>query len=229
MPNLVGMLWSTARNDLLGRGLDIQVDPVEVASNEMVGIVIETIPPAGEALQRGFTVTLRYSGGPDIEMVTVPALALPTTRAALMSAFRGLDLEIVFDEYEDADLDDGTVTYIRHAGEEVAAGTVVNVSISVKPLVTVPNLPLPTTRAAIVSAFMGLDLVLTFEEFEDANLEDGTVTFVRNAGEQVPAGTRIVVSISVRPYVPQPPDPPDPDPDPPDPPPGGEVSPPGPP
>jgi len=143
MPYLVGMHWGVARNELLRLGLDLQIDPVRIASDEALDMVVETIPPEGAVLGRGYTVSLRYSGGPEIPMVPVPDLTLPTTRAALMSAFRDLDLEIVFDEFIDEDLEEGTVTHIRHSGEEVPAGSSIIVSISVKPEPTPTPEPTP--------------------------------------------------------------------------------------
>jgi len=144
MPDLLGMHWGVARNELIRAGLDLDIDPVKVASNEAPDMVIETIPPAGEVLGKGYTVTLKYSGGPEIPMVPVPDLPMPTTRAALMSAFRGLDLEIEFDEFLDEDLEEGTVTHIRHAGEDVPAGSSIIVSISYRPEPT----PTPTPTEA---------------------------------------------------------------------------------
>ena len=133
MPDLVDMHWGVARNELLRRNLDLQIHLVEVAREEAQGIVVETMPPAGESLGRGYTVTLRYSGGQNINMVTVPALNLPTTRAALKSAFSELDLELEFDAFYDVVLEECTVTHIRNAGESVPTGSVIVISISVRP------------------------------------------------------------------------------------------------
>ena len=133
MPDLVGRHWGVARNELINRNLNLDIEAIQVASNEQPGLVIETIPPAGEILARGHTVILRYSGGPDIPMVLVPDLELPTTLSAFISAFRGIDLEPVFDEFYSTVYEAETITYIRHAGEEVPAGSQIAVSISLGP------------------------------------------------------------------------------------------------
>ena len=143
MPDLIGMHWGVARNQLLRLGLDLDIDPVKVASEEAPDSVVETIPPVGEVLGKGYTVALRYSGGPDIERVPVPELQLPTTRAALESAFKGLDLIIEYDEFLDEELEDGTVTHIRHAGEEVPSGSSIIVSVSYRPIPTPTPEPTP--------------------------------------------------------------------------------------
>ncbi|MCL2227024.1 MAG: Stk1 family PASTA domain-containing Ser/Thr kinase [Oscillospiraceae bacterium] len=133
MPDLIGTHWGVARNELINRNINLYIDTVEVASDAPLGLVVETIPPAGEMLASGHTVIIRYSGGPDIMMVNVPDLELPTTYAALTSAFRGLDLVLMFDEFFSTVHPLDTVTYIRFAGEEVAAGTAIAVSISLGP------------------------------------------------------------------------------------------------
>ena len=133
MPDLIGMHWGVARNNLINRNLDLDITAVETASNEQPGLVIETIPPAGEMLARGHTVIIRYSGGPDVIMVSVPELELPTTYEAVRSAFRGLELTLVFDEFFSAVYPVDTVTYIRFAGEDVPEGTSISISISLGP------------------------------------------------------------------------------------------------
>jgi beta-lactam-binding protein with PASTA domain len=132
MPSLAGQHWGAARNELAGLGLNLIIVLEIVESNEHPDIVVGTTPPAGERLAIGDTVYIRYSGGTDISMVTVPALALPTTLEALQEAFQDLDLVIAFDEFEDSTLEEGTVTFIRNAGEEVPAGSEIHVSVSTR-------------------------------------------------------------------------------------------------
>ena len=133
MPDLIGRHWGVARNELVNRNLNLYIEAVEVASNELPGLVVETIPPAGEMLARGHTVILRYSGGPNIPMLRVPDLPLPTTMSALESAFQGLEFELVFDEFYSSIHAAGIITYIRHAGEEIPVGSRVDISISIGP------------------------------------------------------------------------------------------------
>jgi len=133
MPELIGMHYGTAINILVNRNLELQIEDYEVASNEPPGLVIETIPGAGDNLSRGNRVIIRYSGGPNIPMLIVPDIVLPTTRAAVMSAFRSLDLELVIEEYIDTAHDPGTVTYIQNAGEEVPAGSRIVVHTTILP------------------------------------------------------------------------------------------------
>lgn len=133
MPDLLGQHWGVARNSLIDRNLNLLIEPVEVASDTQPGLVIETIPDAGETLARGHTVILRFSGGPNIPMLTVPNLELPATLAEVNSAFRGLDLRLEFDEFYSNTHPIDTVTYIRFSGEDVAAGSVIIVSISLGP------------------------------------------------------------------------------------------------
>jgi len=133
MPDLRDKLWSVARNELISLGLGLEIDTLEIASDITPGMVIETIPAAGEMIARGYTVTIRYSGGPDIVMVTVPELLLPTTEAALRSAFRGVDLDLDIERYASLEYDEGVVTYISNSGKQVPAGTRIVVHISTGP------------------------------------------------------------------------------------------------
>ena len=141
MPELIGLHYGTAINILVNRSLDLQIEDYEIASNEPPGLVIETIPVSGDMLSRGNRVIIRYSGGPDIPMVTVPEIVLPTTRAAVMSAFRNIDLELIIEEYVDTAHEPGTVTFIQNAGDEVPAGTRVVVHITVLPTPELPPEP----------------------------------------------------------------------------------------
>ena len=132
MPDLVGMHYGVARNQLINSGLNLDIDLLEVASDDMVGIVIETVPPAGELLGRGHTVVIRYSGGPNVQMVLVPDM-VGRTEAALRSALRDLGLDVKYEFYVDLSVEEGTVTYIQNAGESVPKGTSIVVHISQGP------------------------------------------------------------------------------------------------
>ena len=152
MPDLVGMHYGVARNNLINRGLNLDIDMMEIASDEVAGIVIETVPKAGDMLARGNTVVIRYSGGPDIKMVRVPDL-IGSTESALRSALRGLDLDVVFEEYIDMEKEAGIITYIQNAGLEVPAGSRVVVHISLGPPETEP----PVTDEPVTDEPPGTD------------------------------------------------------------------------
>ncbi|MCL2365665.1 MAG: Stk1 family PASTA domain-containing Ser/Thr kinase [Oscillospiraceae bacterium] len=143
MPDLLGLHWGVARNQMINRNLNLDIETSAVASDITQGLVVETIPAAGEDIARGHTIIIRYSGGPNIPMVSVPELNLPTTLTAVTSEFRGRDLVLVFEEfYSDVHPAD-TVTYIRHAGDEVPAGSNIIVSISLGPEVVEEPEPEP--------------------------------------------------------------------------------------
>jgi len=144
MPDLIGKLYSVAYNELISLGLDLDIEGLQVASDEPVDYVIETVPASGEMLARGYRVTIRYSGGPSIVMVSVPEMILPTTETAFRSAFRGLELELDIDRYTSHDHAEGTVTFIHPQGIEVPAGSRIIVHISAGPPEVIPTEEPPT-------------------------------------------------------------------------------------
>ena len=152
MPDLIGLHYVEARNRLVNLNLDltIELDPVNVDDDSIaIGIVIETVPSASardNKLWRGNTVVIRYSMGPDERLVRVPDM-VGSTRAAVDAAFRDINLDPNFREFEDSALA-GTVIFIANAGEEVPVGSRITVHVSLGPPTTEP----PTTEAPTTEA-----------------------------------------------------------------------------
>jgi len=139
MPDLRGLHFVEARNQLLNMHLDLVIDLDPVTDEEQRGVVIETVPAAREKVSRGNTVVIRYSMGPEEIRVTVPDLE-GSTQAAVEAAFRDLDLVPDIRMFEDS-RPAGTVTFIAHAGETVLAGSRIAVHVSSGP----PETPEPPT------------------------------------------------------------------------------------
>jgi serine/threonine-protein kinase len=98
MPDLIGMHFSAARNQLNSLGLDLDIVFEDPVANDDVdsGFVINTIPAYGLPLSRGDTVVIIYSGGPDIRRETVPNL-VGSQLDILLSAFLDLDMTAVIE------------------------------------------------------------------------------------------------------------------------------------
>ncbi|MCL2424742.1 MAG: Stk1 family PASTA domain-containing Ser/Thr kinase [Oscillospiraceae bacterium] len=140
MPDVTGLLNATARNELARLQLDLVFEEVLIESEELAGIVIETVPRAGQGLARGDTVVLRVSPGPDRTPVTVPNM-VGSTEAALVAEFAELGLTPNISHLQ-ADAPAGNVIFISRVGEQVTPGSTIAVHVSTGPPPT-PEPPPP--------------------------------------------------------------------------------------
>ena len=138
MPDLVDKHFITAVNELRALGLDLVIDTDTIASDDIEsGYVIHTNPQEGEALARGYSVSIVYSGGPIVVEQEVPDL-VGSTREQVESALRSLGFTPIFIDF-DGDLPEGTVTFIQHAGLSVKLPATIEVHLSRGP----PETPAP--------------------------------------------------------------------------------------
>jgi len=221
MPDLTGLHWGTARNQLINRNLNLHIETSAIASDEMQGLVIETMPAYGEPLGRGYTVILRYSGGPNVVMVRIPNLQLPISLSDLNREFIGLDVRLEFEEFYSDQHPENYITFIRHAGEEVPAGTIINVSISLGPEeIVIPPTLLPDLLGqpwhVARNQLVNMDLDLNIEVFPVTSDEPLGLVLesIPAAGTPIESGATVIIRYSDGPEVIVEPDPP-PLPDPP--------------
>ena len=130
MRDLVNQTSQNAKTILDNLALDIQVETIP-ESNDIVlkDCVIRTIPEKGEPLKKGQIVTLFVSTGPEVVLYDVPELlGLDEARAIEKLEERNLLFDITYVDSEDAE---GTVIYQSiKQGEQVKAGTTVNLQVS---------------------------------------------------------------------------------------------------
>jgi serine/threonine-protein kinase len=131
VPNVVGSTKEVAEQYLDNAGFEIAYAE-EQYSDETAGMVIHQNPVGGTTLDRGSTVTLTLSKGP--EPVTVPDLS-GLTRDAAISKLQSLDLKVSFAEQvtTDAALIDKVVNQDPSMDNSVTKGTTVTVYLGVKP------------------------------------------------------------------------------------------------
>jgi beta-lactam-binding protein with PASTA domain len=141
MPDLVGLHYVEARNQLLNLQLELIIDLEPVQSDQSRGIVVETLPRFRDTLSRGNQVVIRYSAGPEDVTVVIPDM-VGQTEAAVVAAFAELGLVPNITRFEDAS-PEGTVTFIGHHGQTVPAGTSVAVHVSSGPAATPEPIPTP--------------------------------------------------------------------------------------
>ena len=221
MPDLLGLHWGVARNQLINRNLNLHIETSAVASDEVQGLVIETIPPAGEHIALGYTVIIRYSGGPDVIMVPVPDVTLPASLADITAAFRGRDLELVFEEFYSDEHPVNTITQIRPSAQEapdgIPAGSNVFISISLGPEeVEIPPEFMPDLLGqhwtVARNYLLGLNLDLYVETVPMASYETVGIVLetIPPAGVEIESGSSVTIRYSDGPFVEPPPElPPD--------------------
>ena len=134
------------------------------------GYIIRTIPERDEPLTDEQSVTLVVSTGVPVELVKVPTLigsdvddAIATIKAA------GLGDGMI--KYVDSDLPEGTVTFQSiDAGEEVKAGTVINLQASKGPEQAQEPLIRTLSQDAVVEQGDKLTLQVKAEVADDGEL-----------------------------------------------------------
>jgi len=132
MPDLRGMYWTAARQQLHSLNLELIVHEEYIESDETIGYVVETDPPFTALLQRGDTVLIRHSAGPQHVRVDVPDL-VGSTEARLRDAFEELGLIPNVSRDYHATQPEGIVTHIARIGESVEAGQRITVHVSAGP------------------------------------------------------------------------------------------------
>ena len=211
MPDLVGSHFSDARNRLNRLGLDLDIVLTEVPSDEVDrDIVISTRPAFGEQLDRGDTVVITYSGGPDIRTEIVPDF-VGRHISLLLSAFDDLEMMANIQEMAD-DAPEGTVLWIQSVGQEIVVPATLRVNVSSGPAertVEVPNM-IGSTQSALEARFATLELTPIITSRPDS-APAGTVLEIEHLGQRVTVPVSINVVVSSGPPQEPPPQPHDPD------------------
>lgn len=144
LPSLDGLTEANADKKLEELGLKVNH---EYAASDLVeeGYVMHTAPEFGAMVVTGDTITLYISSGPSITPVEVPTLVgLTEARATEALTNLGLEKGRVTSEYSTA-YPEGQVTYQSNvAGQTVAPGTKVDITISRGPEPTPTPTPIPT-------------------------------------------------------------------------------------
>jgi len=147
VPSVVGQQREAARAALEAAGL--RVRPQEVESDEAAGQVLETNPAAGKSVQRGATVTMVFSDGPE----QVPDVVGLTEQQAT-NALREAGFKVFVTRTPDTTEPRGTV--IRQnpaAGSSEPEGSSITIEVSSfekpEPTPTPTPTPSPTTPTEI--------------------------------------------------------------------------------
>ena len=193
IPDLVGATRSAARKALLDRGFE--VDETRQRSTDVgENRVISTSPDGGQNLERGQTVTLRISSGP--ESAAVPDV-LRQSRDAASEALRNAGFDVMVREEERGDVDEGTVIAQDPAGgQQRSQGATVTITLATAPeTVTVPGVT-GQSEAAATSALRdaGFTVRTRERETEDPD-QDGQVVAQSPAGGEAERGATVTITV----------------------------------
>jgi beta-lactam-binding protein with PASTA domain/tRNA A-37 threonylcarbamoyl transferase component Bud32 len=199
VPDVVGRQEEVARNILERAGFTVAKE-TETSEDE-VGVVIDQVPEAGDAVDEGSAVAIVVSTGP--KPVVVPDITNMTVVEA-RAALAEVDLTIgTVQSQVDEEIEQGRIISQSPAAEEKApAGSEINVVVSAGPqTVEVPNVicdDLEVARDKIRSA--GLKLKRGTPEISDTCPTFGTIARTDpEAGEQVRPGSTVMVFESLGP------------------------------
>ena len=131
MPTVVGMEFLMAKTELGNLHLDLDVQRAEAYSPDVPeGQVMQSSPTAGEPLNKGDTVVLTVSKGPETKPLTVPNFVTMHIDAAAQQA-EALGLTVGEHQYEFSDKPEGTVIgQSIQQGTEVQSGTQIVFTVS---------------------------------------------------------------------------------------------------
>ncbi len=172
------------------------------------GIVISSAPPEGAEVNKGSSVDLLISNGPDqVEIPQLAGLDADAATAAMQAA--GFRLEnLVFESRATADVEEGKVIEsLPPAGQTQAVDSIITIVVSLGPQeVQVPTILIGLSQEAARQALEdeGLQLIPVFEErpfFNEGHAQLGLVVDVRpDPGSTVLMGSEITLGIAaVRP------------------------------
>lgn len=194
IPNVQGLPQQEAQTELEAAGFVVNIVQ-EASADVATGLVIRTSPNVGSNIRIGATVTLTVSTGR--QMVQVPdvsGMSLEAAAQAIEAA--GLTLnQNVSEEYSDVVYAGNVINQTPAAGQEVAIGAAVSLTVSSG----VENVRVPLTTgmkwAQAQQNLTSLGFVPEVTEVDSA-LPAGEVISVSNEGTELPKGSTISVQIS---------------------------------
>jgi beta-lactam-binding protein with PASTA domain/predicted Ser/Thr protein kinase len=194
VPDVVGLTEKSAQNRLEKAGFKSR-SRLEASDAVEKGRVIEVSPPTGSLLERGQTVTLVVSGGP--EEVAVPDV-VGKDRDAATESLNEAGLRPTFSERETADEDPGTVLeQTPKAGAKAAKDSEVKLVVAKAPSdVQVPevlNQQRQDARDALHAA--GFKVNEREQPVTDPAQDGVVIEQSPEAGGTAPKGTRVTIVI----------------------------------
>ncbi len=198
IPNVIGESQATATSTLQSAGFSVNVEQ-SASSTVSEGIVISQSPSSSQKGQKGDTVTITVSTGPD--EVTVSNVVGATQAAAVAELeSHGLKVSVV-EEYSNTVSTGLVISQSPAGGNVVSSGTTVTITVSKGAEdVEVPNV-VGRTQADATSALQALGFNVSVSTASDYNssVAAGYVQSQSVSGTKVAYGSTVSLVISIGP------------------------------
>lgn len=203
VPDVTGLEAEPAERVLTREGFKVDPEPELRADNKVKeGLILATDPPAGESTDKGDTIKLIVSSGP--EEVTIPSLDGYSYDQA-KELLEGKGLKVKKSEQDSALAKNKVINSDPPAGDTVDFGSTVTLLVS-KGQSTVPQV-VNLQQEAAIKAIEDAGLKAQVVEDPLSPAPQGTVTAQdRPQGTVVAPGTTITITVSTNPAVPPPAD-----------------------
>ncbi|CAB4875629.1 unannotated protein [freshwater metagenome] len=193
IPDVTGLSSSQARRRLENAGLRVRVR--ERASQDIPkGEAIETSPQVGQQIERGSTISLVISSGP--EKVDVPSV-VGQQQADAQTTLITAGFKVTLTEREDLTAEPGTVlSQSPAAGATAKKGSTVRLVVAKKPaLVNVPN-TIGDDEATALDRLAKVGLGVSEEAVDvDSEDQDGIVVQQRPQSGKLAPGTTVTIGV----------------------------------
>jgi serine/threonine-protein kinase len=194
VPTVDGLTQSQARRKLEAAGFKVTVGR-EASDSVPTGQVIRTAPPAGTQIDKGSTVTLFISSGP--QKVTVPSVVGQSQDSA-SAELANIGLKVQPVSQDSTTETPGTVlSQDPAAGSAVGRGSTVTITVARQPQqVTVPNTVGQSQSSALTAlADAGLTPIVGGTEPVTNPSQDGKVVAQDPSGGKVKRGTKVTITV----------------------------------
>ena len=199
VPNVVGLTQAEAKTQIEQAGFTWELNPDKVASDTVeAGSVVSTDPAAGTSAEKGATVRVTISSGPDSVVVPDNLVGMSPDEARKAIEAQGLKFEQSSKTVASDTVPEGKVAETNPSpGTKVKAGQTITVSLSSgSSEVEVPDLQgmsQDQARSALKSAGLELGNVTSVDSDKE---KDRIVSQDPATGTKVKKGTSIAVSVS---------------------------------
>jgi serine/threonine-protein kinase len=194
VPTVDGLTQSQARRKLEAAGFKVTVAR-EASDSVPTGQVTRTAPPAGTQIDKGSTVTLFISSGP--QKVTVPSVVGQSQDSASAElANVGLKVQPVAQD-STTETPGNVLSQDPAAGSQVGRGATVTITVARQPQqVTVPNTVGQSQSSALTAlADAGLTPIVGGTEPVTNPSQDGKVVAQDPSGGKVKRGTKVTITV----------------------------------
>jgi beta-lactam-binding protein with PASTA domain/tRNA A-37 threonylcarbamoyl transferase component Bud32 len=194
VPGVDGLTQSQARRKIAAVGFKVSVSR-EASESVPSGTATRTAPPAGTQIDKGTTVTLFISSGP--QSVTVPSVVGQSQDTA-SAELANVGLKVSITQQDSTTENPGTVlSQDPAAGSQAGRGSTVTITVARQPQqVTVPNTVGQGQSAALTAlADAGLTPIVGPPEAVTNRAEDGKVLAQAPSGGKVKRGTRVTITV----------------------------------